>query len=99
MYRTFLDDLYYAVGYADRTCLWEEKEGKYLLKLEVPGYGKEDLSIEAKDLGLYITGKNLDFKVSLPQKANLETIKAECKNGILSLTLEKKEKEDSAGVQ
>jgi HSP20 family molecular chaperone IbpA len=69
-----------------------ETETNIELKVEVPGYGKEDLSIKALDDTLTIISKDekLFYKITIPKSINTFKISAECEKGILKLIFPKK---------
>lgn len=66
---------------------------------QVPGYGKEDLEIDYANHTLVVKDKTkndnekhtLCLRARLPRNINPETIKAECKNGLLTVTAQHKE--------
>lgn len=62
----------------------------YLLKLYVPGYGKDDLKIEIEDSLLTIRGEELEKSFSIPDSIDLENVSAKCDKGILEIKIPKK---------
>jgi len=80
-----------------------ENENSYGLDLSLPGFSKEDIKIEINDGIISISSevekneKNSFFKSSfekkyfLPEDADNDNIEATMENGILSITLNKKE--------
>lgn len=58
-FEDMFDDPFYSRGYAPQTQLMRtdirEKDGQYLLEIEVPGYSREDVKAELKDGYLTIT--------------------------------------------
>lgn len=76
----------------DKRISYEQKDNKHLVTFEVPGYSKEDLEVTYDGEILSVKGKKeerkLNFALSIPEM-NSETVVAECKNGLLHVTLEK----------
>lgn len=79
------------------------KDGVASVSYEVPGIPKDKISVSWKEDILSITGKHgsrsISYKVSMP---NIDTtsIKAECLDGILTITANiKKEDDDVINVQ
>lgn len=77
-----------------------EDKDKYSIELEVPGFGREDLKIEVKDNRLKVSGekkhkegwsRKITQSYILPADANLDRIEAVATNGILSVSVFKKE--------
>ncbi len=86
-----------------------ETDHELVLKVDVPGMEKKDISIEVEDGTLCIKGerklekeeKKDNFvhiernygsflrRLPLPEYVNLDDIKANCKNGLLKVTLKK----------
>ena len=89
----------------------KEKEGKYYLEIDIPGFDKEDIKIELQDGYLTISAEKDDEKEEKHVKylkrerfsgmcsrsyyvgdnVKEEDIKANFKNGILKLEIQKKE--------
>lgn len=90
-----------------------DEEKAYQLELEIPGYEKEEISVNIEEGKLIVTGErktgesdanknytrrefkaqNFERVFSLPENINADEIKAEVRNGILSLTIPKKAEE------
>ena len=68
-----------------------EKDGNYLLDVELPGYSKEDIRIELKDGYLTITAHTGSCKRSfyVGEQLRQEDIHAAFTNGVLRLTVPK----------
>lgn len=66
----------------------------------VPGFSKEDLSLNVNDNYLTLTSKVEDKKLTrtwrLADLADTKSIKAECKNGILTINIPLKTKSDKS---
>ena len=67
-----------------------EKKDKYLIDVDLPGYEKENINLSLHDGYL-----NISAKVNKEEKKE-EDIHAEFKNGILMITVPKKELENKA---
>lgn len=86
-----------STGYKD--LVRDEKE-KAEITLAVPGLSKNDIEIEVKEEGMLtlIFKKENDFfktnqrSWALPEDIDVENISAECKNGVLVVTLPKTKK-------
>jgi HSP20 family protein len=75
----------------------EDKDNKLILEVPIPGFKKDDISIEISDGLLKIEGKDTDshwtesftknFKI--PNRLDPESIKAEVKDGILKISFER----------
>lgn len=83
-----------STGYKD--LVRNEKE-KSIISLAVPGISREDVSLEVKEEGLLILSFNKktdffksDYKTwTLPEDIDVENVTAECKDGLLTVTLPK----------
>ncbi len=91
--------------------LFREKNS-FVVRAELPGFRKEDLSVEVADGILTVTGhqktetavegekqeknvarqeRRVSRSITLPEQADVETIKANYENGVLTVTLPQKE--------
>lgn len=83
-----------STGYKD--LIRDDKE-KAEISLAVPGLSKEDIILEIKEEGVLTLSfnKQTDFFTkghqswTLPEDIDVENVKAECKNGMLTVTLPK----------
>ena len=83
-----------STGYKD--LVRNEKESS-VLTVAVPGVSKEDIDLELKEEGLLMLSfkKKTDFFTSthkswtLPEDIDVENVTAECKDGLLTVTLPK----------
>jgi len=70
---------------------------------DIPGVEKEDINVEATESEVRISATRGERKyhkvVELPARVKPETAKAQYKNGVLTLTLEKVEKSKPSGVR
>ena len=87
----------------------QENENEYKVEIQVPGFKKEDITLEVENNYLTISGKVENKKESdnyklkefnretfyrsftLPDNIDSDNINAECKDGILTLSIKKKE--------
>lgn len=75
-----------------------QKDGSTIIDVVVPGYSKEDLKLEMIDNVLKLSSdlENKKFvrhwKLTDSISIDPKKIKADCKNGILTITLPKKDK-------
>ncbi len=78
-----------------------------LLVIESPGFGKEDINVEMEENVLHIYGKkelfgeeySIDRKFTIPHHyLNSDPIKVKVENGIISIQLNRKEKEKSPKI-
>ena len=92
-----------------------EKEDRYILKVEVPGFTEKDIKIEIKEGYLTVNGrcehkegtdgdvfsstKVVKQTVWLPSDTDTETIGAELKSGILAVSIPKREKKEIKGKE
>lgn len=103
-----LDDAFsfpYQTQTLDDTFIYDsiktEKDGTTKIDVVVPGYSKEDLKLEIVDnvlkLSSELENKKFVRQWKLTESISTETkkIKAECKNGILTILLPQKDKVDN----
>jgi len=69
------------------------KNGEYELKINVPGYGKEDLnlSVDNGSLTLISEDKKINQHIWLPKSIDVETLESSCEKGVLRVTGKTKE--------
>lgn len=76
-----------------------EKDGSTKIDVVVPGYSKEDLKLDVSNsilkLSSDLEGKKFSRQWKLTEYVDIKKIKAECKNGILSINIPMKEKVDN----
>ena len=100
----FIDNAFRTAVYGDvfttstgyRDLVRNEKE-KSVISLAVPGISKENISLEVKEDGLLTLSfdKQTDFfrpeakTWTLPEDIDVENVTAECKDGLLTVTLPK----------
>jgi HSP20 family molecular chaperone IbpA len=67
-------------------------EKGYVLEIKVPGYEKKDLDIFIEEDVLNVVSKDekINYKFKLPKDAKVKDAFAECKNGILTILIPKK---------
>ena len=81
--------------------LWEETDSSFDFELEVPGFSKPEIHITSKGNLLNITAtpnqknkrKAFAVEYKLPSSANLSDVSAILENGILNVSVPKKEQE------
>ena len=77
-----------------------EEDDKIKVIVDVPGVEKEDINVEATENEVVVSAERGDRKyrktVTLPCRVKPETAKATYKNGVLTITIEKAEKEKRA---
>lgn len=75
-----------------------EKDGSTKIDVVVPGYSKEDLKLEMTDnilkLSSDLENKKFIRQWKLSDSVDPKKIKADCKNGILSISLSPRDKKD-----
>jgi HSP20 family protein len=80
----------------------EEVDGAYNLELELAGFKKDEVSVEIKDLILTVSAKSkrkqINKSFSLWEDVDSEKIGAVLEDGILKITLNKKEQEQSRKI-
>ena len=74
----------------------QDNGGFYSLKIDIPGFEKDEIEIDIVDNILNIKAKNVEdskvFAFYVPKDINKEDIGASLKNGQLTITLPKKTK-------
>lgn len=76
----------------------DEKDGELLLEIPVPGFTQKDISVEVEGNHLVIKGEDNESywtdeftkKFKLPADIDSDSIKAKIKEGVLSISLQKK---------
>ena len=83
---------------------WQEEEDKYVLRFAVPGMTKKDLSVFLDGRILFIEEREqsrllrkgagtirrkFQYSCALPDGADLNRISAKCRDGLLTITVEK----------
>lgn len=81
-----------------------EEEDVVKIIMDLPGVEREDINVEATEEELTVSARRGDRKyyksVKLPAKVKPETAKATYKNGVLTITIEKRERgRKGAGVR
>ena len=77
-----------------------EKNGSCKIVVTVPGYSKDDLVLSVNDATLKLSSVNEKDKLErywkLNDIADLKNIKADCKNGLLTINIPVREKSDQS---
>ena len=82
------------------------KPGTYTITLQLPGVAKEEVSVSAKGqmqvtvtvAGKEITKFNTDYTYSIPFEYDISKSTAKMANGLLKITLQKKEADPGATI-
>ena len=78
-----------------------EEDDKIKVIIDMPGVEKEDIKVEATEKTITVSAERGERKyyrkIDLPKEVIPETARAQYKNGVLTITLEKKEKEKKKG--
>jgi HSP20 family protein len=90
------------------SCRVKEKDGCYMLRFDAPGVAKEDLKVTIDDGVLTVKGEHKEEKeeasdeefwygyyntsLMLPDDAKVDEVKAEFKDGVLTITIPRTEK-------
>jgi HSP20 family molecular chaperone IbpA len=86
----FDDDVYYSTN----------DEGQSVLKIDVPGFNKDNLKVEVSKSILTVQGETDTRKVFKQYKLNnIENVTATIKDGVLTLTLLKPKKEEPTKIE
>lgn len=97
--------LYYPFYRVDSSVeqITKQADGSTKISLVVPGYSKEDFSLEVKENGTLVlattescTNKKLQYTWTLSGDVDVKGITCECKNGILTILLQQKKKVDKS---
>jgi HSP20 family protein len=72
----------------------KELDNSYIIRVIIPGFEREEISLSIKGKFLTIEGKNTDNSITkeyyIPENGDKEKIEATLKNGILTVTMPKK---------
>jgi HSP20 family molecular chaperone IbpA len=75
-----------------------KKDGTSQIDVVVPGYSKEELKLEVADnilkLSCDVENKKFSRQWKISDSVDIKKIKADCKNGILTISLSNKDKKD-----
>lgn len=102
-----VDDVFAYPGYAvtletalSYDSVKANKDGSSTITAIVAGFAKEDLELTVSDGKLLLLSKLQDKKLNkswnLADTADVKNITAECKNGILNITIPAKQKQDKS---
>jgi HSP20 family molecular chaperone IbpA len=77
------------------TIPFDAKTGKWSYNLDIPGYAKQDVSIEVNGTNLEIVASNStraikEFVLEFPETADLDSTEATVKDGVLTISVPKK---------
>lgn len=103
---TFFDSMLEEPRYAAPQSHVEENELGYFIQLDAPGVRREDVKVAIENRHLLIEGERkgklpqkLRRAFSLPDDVDLEKIAAQMKDGVLELSLPKKEQAKPKAIQ
>ena len=68
-----------------------EDKDRIIVTIPLPGKVKEEIGLWAKELSLDIRAGDVEKHIVLPKAIDPESVKATFKNGILSVTMRKRE--------
>ena len=86
---------------------YKEKDNQFQIEIDAPGFSKKDLGVTIEEDFLNIKGKvdvggrkrDIDKKYKLPENVDKTKMSACLKNGILSITIPKKEKRKKLSIE
>ena len=86
---------------------YKEKDNQFQIEIDAPGFSKKDLGITIEEDFLNVKGKvdvggrkrDIDKKYKLPENVDKTKMSACLKNGILSITIPKKEKRKKLSIE
>jgi HSP20 family protein len=79
-----------------------EKDDEITIVMEVPGVDKDDIDVEVSERAVRVSAngaQNYQKEVQLPSSVDTTSTKATYKNGVLSVTVKKKEKGKKVRVE
>jgi HSP20 family molecular chaperone IbpA len=89
---------YEMLGYYDN--LWKVEDGNYTMRLNIPGYGREDVT--AKVVGEVLTLKIAEtksFSYRLPKRYDLASAKISVDKGVLTISVPPRVEDVSNEIQ
>tara|TARA_B100001179_G_scaffold232951_1_gene228076 strand:- start:304 stop:678 length:375 start_codon:yes stop_codon:yes gene_type:complete len=86
---------------------YKEKDNQFQIEIDAPGFSKKDLGVTIEEDFLNVKGKvdvggrkrDIDKKYKLPENVDKTKMSACLKNGILSITIPKKEKRKKLSIE
>ena len=86
---------------------YKEKDNQFQIEIDAPGFSKKDLGVTVDEDFLNVKGKvdvggrkrDIDKKYKLPENVDKTKMSACLKNGILSITIPKKEKRKKLSIE
>ena len=90
----------------DNNSLFDETEDGYAFYIPFAGLSKDNVKINVADNRVKVTAKGesagqkveYDRSFSIPNKADVTTLEAKMENGLLSITISKKEKDKNRTI-
>jgi HSP20 family protein len=99
MNHTFGKDRYDHSQWIDQLWKWTEADGKYTISKDVPGVTKDDLRVEIDNSTIHINAKtdtrDYKFIISAPTDVDTDSLVANLKDGVLTLSVNKSKPADS----
>ena len=91
----------------DQNTSYKEKDNQFQIEIDAPGFSKKDLGVTIEEDFLHVKGKvdvggrkrDIDKKYKLPENVDKTKMSACLKNGILSITIPKKEKRKKLSIE
>ena len=86
---------------------YKEKDNQFQIEIDAPGFSKKDLGVTVDEDFLNVKGKvdvggrkrDINKKYKLPENVDKTKMSARLKNGILSITIPKKEKRKKLSIE
>lgn len=79
---------------------WEKTEKGYNLSMEIPGFGKEDVSLKVKNSILHINiSENRNYSYKLSDKYDLNKISANVDKGVLNIEIPFKQEAEPEEIE
>ena len=86
---------------------YKEKDNQFQIEIDAPGFSKKDLGVTIEEDFLNVKGKvdvggrkrDINKKYKLPENIDKMKMSACLKNGILSITIPKKEKRKKLSIE
>ena len=102
MYNLFNDTLFDLISQANTRVsnvdIWEA-DNKYFLDIEVAGNADEDIDIKEENGLLTVKSKYFSRSFDVSKNIDLDKIEAKLKDGLLSISLEKKSEEKARCIK
>jgi HSP20 family molecular chaperone IbpA len=90
---TPFDEMFDELVWGKYSRWFEKKDGEYEFSIAIPGVKKEDVKAWIENNQLIVETKKSIFSITIPQDADKEKISAKINLGLLTVSVERKEKE------